>query len=145
MEQVNSTIRYSLKENKLPVPNAPAYVAQVRGYKMVTHEQLVNLMAKANTTVSRQDIIVVLDLLESAVKEQLLNGNNVVTNLFAARVSIQGGFEARNAEYENGVHKVKVNLSASAPSSPMTSSGSGEFPRDSLIFRPCVSRMMLVK
>jgi hypothetical protein len=114
MTQVNSTIRFSLRENKLQVPNAPAYVAQVRGYKTVTQAQLVNIMANANTTVSRQDIIVVLDLLENAVKEQLLNGNNVVTNLFTSRVSIKGGFEALNAEYEKGVHKVKVNMSASA-------------------------------
>jgi hypothetical protein len=112
MAQKNSTIRYSLKENKLPVPNAPAYVALVHGYKTITQEQLINVMANANTTVSRQDIIVVLDLLESAVKEQLLNGNRVVTNLFNCRVSIKGGFESLEEDFDRDTNKVKVSMSA---------------------------------
>ena len=112
MAQKNSTIRYSLKENKLPVPNAPAYVAQVHGYKTITQEQLINVMANANTTVSRQDIIVVLDLLESAVKEQLLNGNRIVTNLFKARVSIKGGFESAEEDFDRANNKVQVSLSS---------------------------------
>jgi hypothetical protein len=110
MEQTTSTIRYSLRENRLPVPNAPACVAQVHGYKTVTRDMLVAIMANANTTVSRQDIIVVLDLLESTVKQELLNGNRVVTNLFSACVSITGGFDSPDAEFDKTTNRVKVNM-----------------------------------
>ncbi len=112
MEKKTSSIRYSLRESRLPVPNAPAFVAQVYGYKTVTRDQLVNLMANANTTVSRQDILVVLDLLDNAVKEQLLNGHRVMTGLFNARVSIKGGFESAQADFEQDVHRVQASMTA---------------------------------
>ena len=112
MEKKTSSIRYSVRENRLPVPNAPAFVAQVYGYKTVTRDQLVNLMTNANTTVSRQDILVVLDLLDNAVREQLLNGHRVMTGLFNARVSIKGGFESARTDFTPDVHRVQVSMTA---------------------------------
>jgi hypothetical protein len=86
-------------------------VAMAHGYKTVTRDMLVAIMAGANTTVSRQDIIVVLDLLESAVRQELLNGNRVITNLFSASVSVMGGFESADEEFDRASNKVKVNMS----------------------------------
>jgi hypothetical protein len=73
-------------------------VAQVHGHKTVTQEQLINVMANANTTVSRQDIILVLDLLESAVVVSLpevdriydLTTNTVSSTLSAGRKTTSG-------------------------------------------------------
>jgi hypothetical protein len=110
MSKETSAIRYSLKANKLPSVGAP-FVAQVHGYKTVRTEQLVARMANMNTTVSRQDIVVVLDLLKEAMLAEILDGNRVITDLFAMKVSITGGFESKTDEFQRGVHTIKVNTS----------------------------------
>lgn len=70
-------------------------------------------MMGKNTTVTRQDIIVVLDLLKESVMEQILMGFPINTDLFKANVSIKGGFASPGDEFDPARHQVNVNLNAS--------------------------------
>ena len=65
-----------------------------------------------NTTVTRQDMIVVLDLLKETVLEQILSGFPVKTDLFKANVSIRGGFKNGYDEYDRTRHNVCVNMNS---------------------------------
>ena len=66
-----SKILFSLKRNKLSNPETVDYYAVTHGYKTITQDQLVEIMAGANTTVSRHDIIDALDLLESVIEDSV--------------------------------------------------------------------------
>ena len=68
-------------------------------------------MAKRNTTVSRQDIIVVLDLYEEIIAEQLYTGNSVSTSFFNAYMGIKGWFGSDEEDFTQGKQELKMSMS----------------------------------
>ncbi len=114
MADMNSLIRYSLRENTLEGRSAAPFTARVHRNGTITQDQLINLMADRNTTVSRQDILVVLDLLRDVVLKQVLMGQRVVTDIFKVSAGIRGGFDSAEDEYDPGRHDVRVNTCAAA-------------------------------
>ncbi|WP_037571063.1 DNA-binding domain-containing protein, partial [Spirochaeta cellobiosiphila] len=48
------------------------------------------------------------------VRDELLSGNRIITDLFQASVSIKGGFATDSTDYDSNVHYVKPNFTASA-------------------------------
>ena len=107
-------ISYYLSENPLTTSEENPYMARVKTKDTLNQDDLIRAMLKKNTTVTRQDIIVVLDLLRESVKEQILDGFNLVTDLFKTRVSIKGGFQSTADEFDKNRHRVCVNLTASS-------------------------------
>ena len=68
-------------------------MAQVRLGRTVGREEIIETMAKRNASVSRQEIIVVLDLMRDVITDILLAGNSAVTDLFNVRMSPAAGLK----------------------------------------------------
>jgi hypothetical protein len=115
MAKDSRIIRFSLRRNKLYGLRAGQYAAVVRPYRTVGQETLIADMAGRNASVSRQEIIVVLDLMRDVIGSYLLAGDNVKTDLFNARVSIAGGFASVEDNYTPGRHAVRVRMVPAAP------------------------------
>jgi hypothetical protein len=115
MAQTKSAIRYSLRENRLRRDNGANYVANVHRYKTVGQDEFIDLMTERNTTVTRQDVLVVLDLMEETLKNLLRRGDCVTTRFFKARVSIRGGFTAADDDFDSASHTLTVRMSAARP------------------------------
>lgn len=107
-----STVSYYLCENPLSTSDENAYMARVKNALTLDQDDLIEVMLGKNTTVTRQDIVVVLDLLKESIKEQVLAGNTLLTDIFKARVSIKGGFTDYSDEFDSDRHKVCVNMNA---------------------------------
>ncbi|MDC7223597.1 MAG: DNA-binding domain-containing protein, partial [Spirochaetales bacterium] len=61
-------INYYLRENPLSNSEENLFTAQVKNAITLDQEGLIDAMLGKNTTVTRQDILVVLDLFEETVK-----------------------------------------------------------------------------
>ncbi|MBN2353248.1 MAG: DUF4469 domain-containing protein [Spirochaetales bacterium] len=110
MAQSTQTIRFSLRENKLTGNGAAPYTAAVRSHRTVGQKELISTMAKMNALVSRQEILVVLDLMNAVIADALVAGNSVATDLFGARVSIHGGFATVEDDYSGDRNSVHVRM-----------------------------------
>ena len=114
-------ISYYLRKNPLPTMEGTQYMARIDQNKTLRQNDIIRLMLGKNTTVTRQDIIVVLDLLKETVKEQILMGNPVIMELFKARLGIKGVFDSTTDEFDQARHQPCLNFSAT-----------GEFRKDLL-------------
>jgi hypothetical protein len=59
-----NSIGFSLMENILRNGSGSRFFVRGRRFKTIDKDELVGIMATKNTTVSRQDIIAVIDLLQ---------------------------------------------------------------------------------
>lgn len=110
-----SNMNYYLRKNPLSTSDENRYMACVSKKDTLRQSQVVEHMLKRNTTVSRQDIIVVLDLLKETVIDLVTDGFPVIMDLFKARAGIKGGFTSLEDEFDKNRHRVSLNLNA-APS-----------------------------
>ncbi|WP_028973174.1 DNA-binding domain-containing protein, partial [Spirochaeta cellobiosiphila] len=102
-------INYYLHQNKLGTAKEDSlFLARVQSNLNVNHDDMVNLMANKNTTVSRQDIVVVMDLLKEVVEEQLILGNSVKSNIARFGLSLGGGFTSTSDEIDSTKHRLRV-------------------------------------
>jgi hypothetical protein len=114
----NKAIRYSVREIKrsekgfFGADDARVFCAKVNNLSVINREELVNLMAGKNTTVTRHDIGVVLDIFDEVVREELVRGNVVNTGLFRASAAIRGRFDSFADEYDASRHSIEVTMSA---------------------------------
>ena len=102
-----------MRKNPLTSSDENLYMASVGKKDTQRQKEVIEHMMKRNTTISRQDIMIVLDLLEETVMDLVLNGFPVITNLFKARISIRGGFTSFDDEFDKGRHKMCLNLNPS--------------------------------
>jgi len=105
-----STIRFSLTANRLTGSDENPYKAVVRSYKTIGNEEMIADLAAMNASVSRQEILVVLDLMKAVIRKYLLAGFNVNTDLFNARVTVTGGFSSEEEEYDPARHAARVRM-----------------------------------
>ena len=106
-------INYFLRKNPLTSSDENLYMASVGKKDTQRQKDVIEHMMKRNTTISRQDIMIVLDLLEETVMDLVLNGFPVITDLFKARMSIRGGFTSFDDEFDKGRHRMCLNLNPS--------------------------------
>jgi hypothetical protein len=123
-------INYYLRKNQLSTSEENRYMACIKNKETLYQEDLINVMLGKNTTVTRQDIIVVLDLMKESLKEQILSGYSINTELFKTNLSINGGFSSMADEFDPNLHQVCVNMNASS-----------EFKRE-LAFNASVERVL---
>jgi hypothetical protein len=114
MASSNGTIPFSLKVNRLRGQDVSPFMARVRSYKTMNREELIAEMAGMNASVSRQEIIVVLDLMKAVIKKYLLSGFRVNTDLFNAKLSVKGGFDSEEDEFDPNRHTVHVRMAPAA-------------------------------
>ncbi|MBN2627563.1 MAG: hypothetical protein JXA95_12925 [Spirochaetales bacterium] len=105
-------INYYLAKNTLPTMEGESYVARIDQNKTLRQDDIVRLMVGKNTTVTRQDVLVVLDLLKETVKEQVLLGNPVIMELFRAKMGLRGIFDSTLDEFDSKRHTPSLNFSA---------------------------------
>jgi hypothetical protein len=108
----NNTIRYALRQNKLVSEGAENDCARVRRVGTIDQGDPVELMTGKNTTVTRQDIIVVLDLCREVLHEQLLAGNAINTDVIKAVATIRGTFASSDDEFDRSQHSIGLSVSA---------------------------------
>lgn len=125
-----NTINYSVIENKMRAPNSPAFLARVHRFKRVTQDELIQLMEERNNMMSGDDIKAVLGLFQQVVTSQLLRGNSISTDLFKARVSIKGGFDSRESEFDPGRNRITPRFSSGAKLAKQIANGRIERIRD---------------
>ena len=105
-------IHYVLFENKL-VDNPNAYRAVVQPYGKADVEDLANRIIKQGSTVTRPDILSVLEDCFCAIEDLVLLGYNVSTPLARYRASIRGIFEGQTDSFDPSRHNVAVTITPS--------------------------------
>jgi hypothetical protein len=100
---------YDLVPSSVLGKEAP-YFARTGPVRTVGREELISIMARANTTITRQDVLGVLDLLEEQVVSLLLQGFAVDTGLFSVRVNLRGGFRNQTDKFDPRRHSLHLKL-----------------------------------
>ena len=105
-------ISYYLRENPFSSTEENRYVARADRTMTLYQKDIIDLMMDKSTTISRQEIVFVLDLLKEIVKKQVLNGYPVIMDMFKASIGIKGGFRSAADEFDGRRHRVALNLNA---------------------------------
>ena len=74
---------------------------------------IINRMIEQGTTLTRQDVMAVLDLFFSTVVLLILEGCNVLTPLVNPGVSIKGNFDSQHDSFDASRHRVEPRVNAS--------------------------------
>jgi len=108
-----SKMNYYLRKNPLAGENDSPYMARVARKETLRQDDVIARMLRKNTTVTRQDILVVLDLLKETVMEEALSGNPIIMDLFKIQSGIRGGFASWDDEFDLSRHRLNLNMNAS--------------------------------
>ena len=104
-------IHFGLYKNKL-TNGKEQFKAQVLSKETYNLDGVIDRMLEQGTTLTRQDIVAVLDLFFRTVMMLVLEGHNVLTPLVNLGVSIAGNFKSQDAPFDKKVHKVKARANA---------------------------------
>ncbi len=104
-------IRYVLLKNALS-DDPDDYVARVISYDSVGLEEVIERMVQQGSTVTRADIVSVLEDFYTAIKGLLLNGVNVNTPLANFRLSIKGTFRDITDRFDADRHQLRAVITA---------------------------------
>lgn len=99
-------ITYALYKNKLTNGNG-YYRASVKPARTYGLEEVIDRMLQHGSTLTKQDMMAVLDEFFETVKLLVLEGNNVVTPVANFSVSIRGNFESNDDSFEASRHQVE--------------------------------------
>ena len=102
-------LKYSLVENLL-TERPDDYSAIAYSITSLDKEAIITRMLNRGTTLTRTDILAVLNNLEETVAAALLEGNNVTLPLFNTSFSISGVFESPMDSFDGNRHKLNINL-----------------------------------
>ncbi len=111
-EEKLGNVQYYLRENPLSTGDENKFMAAVKRKEVKRQDQIVTLMTLKNTTISREEIELVLRQLKQVVTQQILAGYPVIMDLFKAQVSIKGGFTGGEDEFDARRHFVNVIMTA---------------------------------
>jgi hypothetical protein len=103
-------INFSLFRNSFS-SEANQYRAIVQSSGTIDYDHIVNLVVKQNSTVTRADVLAVLDNFFTVIEDALLLGFNVNTPGINGRVSIKGNFEGQNDGFTPGRNRVEASFS----------------------------------
>lgn len=103
------SIKYAIINSKL-AHTATGYVGHIRHDKTIQFDQLVDRVAHSNTTVSRSDVLSVLEDFITAVIDMVLDGKSVCTPLAIFKAGLRGTFENVGDNYDPSRHCVIARL-----------------------------------
>lgn len=104
-------LKYCLRENLLTTDpdDCMAQTVDVRSY---TQDEIIDLMMKRGTTLTKADVSAVLQVYSEVVSELTADGSAVNTPLFSTSLSISGVFATAADSFDKARHAISVNASA---------------------------------
>ncbi|UOB18415.1 DNA-binding domain-containing protein [Abyssalbus ytuae] len=102
------SLKYSLNENLL-TPQPDDYSARPQGVKSHDLESIIAQMVSKGSTVTRTDILAVLNNFFEVVGAITANGETINTDLFKTNFSISGVFEGATDGFDKSRHTIKIN------------------------------------
>ncbi len=101
-------LHYSLHPNYLSKePNQ--YRAVIKNQETFTREAIIERMIDRGSTISKSDVLAVLEEFGMVIKDIVANGGKIKDPLFASRTAIQGNF-VLSEKYSSNKHTVKIHL-----------------------------------
>ena len=107
------SINYVLAENHL-VEESNAYIGRVMSLGTINEQGLVDEILKRGSTLTRPDILAVLDVYQDTIIDRLQAGYRVNTRLINFGLSIQGTFNGTDDSFDSGRHTLNITTSATA-------------------------------
>jgi len=104
-------IRYSVVKNTL-IDGRKVCRARVHTVRMVPMEEIVDLVAAGRASVSKSDVLGVVELMGRVVGDLLADGYSVDMPWAAMRPSIRGRFESEEDEFDPNRHQIVVSATA---------------------------------
>jgi hypothetical protein len=108
---ITMPLRFGLVENHL-TDDPDDYSAMVTDNDTVTDDQIIDDMVERGSTVTKADILSVLEEYGASIQRYLRNGYQVNTDLFRLYPSISGVFHGRNDSFDRSRHQIKLSLNA---------------------------------
>ncbi|MDE6705448.1 MAG: DUF4469 domain-containing protein [Treponemataceae bacterium] len=104
-------LKYSLRENLL-TPEPDDCMAQVQDVRSYSQDEIIDLMMRRGTTLTRADVAAVLQVYTEVVGELTADGSAVNTPLFNTSFSVSGVFNGMSDMFDKSRHSVSVNVNA---------------------------------
>ena len=102
-------LKYSLRENLL-TPDPDDCMAQVQDVRSYGQDEIIDLMMRRGTTLTRADVAAVLQVFAEVVGELTADGCAVNTPLFNTGFSVGGVFNGMSDSFDKARHTVSVNV-----------------------------------
>ncbi len=106
-------INFSLYKNNL-TSEANQFRAVVQSVGTIDYDGVIDQVVKQNSTVTRADVLAVLDNFFTTIEGLLLLGFNVNTPGANYRVGIKGGFDGQTDSFTPGRNSVEASINPSA-------------------------------
>jgi hypothetical protein len=103
------SLKYSLVENLL-TERPDDYSALVQTKGSLDKEALIRRILRRGTTLTRTDVLAVMNELEAVVEDVVQDGYNITYPLFNISFSISGVFEGAMDAFDGNRHKLNINL-----------------------------------
>ena len=107
---METIINYCIEKRNLPASKGEVFAGRILHRQVIRQEGLIDIMVHRNTTLSRQDIIGVLDLFQEVVLDNIEKGNMVSTPLFRTGFSLKGEFLSLTDKIDYRKHKPRVTI-----------------------------------
>ncbi len=104
-------LKYSLRENLL-TPEPDDCMAQVQDVRSYSQDEIIDLMTRRGTTLTKADVAAVLQVYTEVVGELTADGSAVNTPLFNTSFSVSGVFSGMADSFDKSRHTVSVNINA---------------------------------
>lgn len=104
-------LKYSLRENLL-TPEPDDCMAQVQDVRSYSQNEVIDLMMRRGTTLTKADVAAVLQVYAEVISELTADGCAVNTPLFNTSFSVGGVFNGMSDSFDKVRHTVSVNVSA---------------------------------
>ena len=104
-------LKYSLRENLLTA-DPDDCMAQVQDVRSYSQDEVIDLMMRRGTTLTRADVAAVLHVYTEVVGELTADGSAVNTPLFNTSFSVSGVFASMSDSFDKARHTVSVNVNA---------------------------------
>ena len=104
-------LKYSLRENLLTA-DPDDCMAQVQDVRSYSQDEVIDLMMRRGTTLTRADVAAVLQVYTEVVGELTADGSAVNTPLFNTSFSVSGVFTSMSDSFDKARHSVSVNVNA---------------------------------
>ncbi len=105
------SLKYSLTENLLTA-EADDYSARPQDVKSNDLENIITQMLEKGSTITRADILAVLNNFFEVAGTITASGETINTDLFKTNLSITGVFAGATDTFDKGRHRIKVNMNA---------------------------------